>query len=305
MDTGYRMYRYQAYGLSILSDLIFPEFMEMSRSNLPFQENVIIRLASVSIEGLPQCEEAGFCHQLNRDTYWLNIPFVGRYLIESGRYITIEPIDGVDEDSVRAFILEPCMGILLMQRDGFVLHGNAIKINDQSIIFLGSYGVGKSSLATVFLQQGHSILTDGICSVTPKLEVIPAYPSMSLWFDTATYFNINTQPLRKIRPKIDRFTLPIDNNFDTKNTVVRSIFILDVHKKNDFSATPLVGGHKIKYLQKNIYKKTHIPILQKDALYFKSCANLANNVPMVLIHRPVTHFRIHELADFIQATGYF
>lgn len=304
MDPEYKMYCYQAYGLNILSDLIFPEFLEIP-SNVSFQEDVIIRLAHVSKKGLPQYEEEGFCHQLNRDMYWLNAPFIGRYLIESGRSITVEPLDGIDEDSIRAFILEPCMGILLMQRDHVVLHGNTIKIKDQSIVFLGDYGVGKSSLATVFLQQGHAILTDGICSITQKLEVVPAYPSMSLWFDTATYFDINTQSLRKIRPKIDRFTLPINNHFDTNNTVVRSIFILDLHKKDNFHATPLSGSHKINYLQKNIYKKNHLPILHKNALYFNRCADIANNVPMVLIHRPVKHFRIHELADFIQTTGYF
>lgn len=300
-----KVYQYQAYGLSVLSDLVFPEFIEIPASKLFFQEDIVIRFGAVPLEGLNHCVKQGYGYQLNQSMFWLNIPYIGRFLIESGQCITIEPVAGVDEDSIRAFVLEPCMGILLIQRELFVLHGNAMKINDQGIVFLGDYGVGKSSLAATFLQQGHSILTDGICALNSKFNVVPSYPSLSLWYDTASYLNIDLVPLRKIRPKIDKYALPIAMQFDNQNTLVKSIFILDLYKKDGFNATPLSGSVKVKYLQKNIYHKGHLSALQKSSLYFNYCAEVAKNIPIVLIQRPIKYFRIQELANFIQTSGYF
>lgn len=311
-----KMYRYQLFGLNILSELIFPEFTEFSEfseiqpqnnqemdSDLAAQWDVIIRFGKISHEGLIDCQVKSFCHQFNELSFWLNINNVGRYLIESGHSITIDPDDCADEDSIRAFILEPCIGILLTQRELFVLHGNTLKINGHHIAILGDYGCGKSSVSAAFLQKGHSISSDGLCIINNQFEVLSGYPCLNLWFDTAKYLNIDVQKYRKIRPEIDKFSIPIANNFVLKNQMIHAIFILNIYKKEDFSAQPLLGGDKIMHLQKQIYNKKYVSLLKKNGLYSGFFIQLSKKIPITLINRPMKYFQINELAEFIQKTG--
>ena len=154
--------RFSAYDLSIDSELAMPELLPGRHTGVP---DVHIRLGSVTVDGLPQGKQLGPFLWVAAETLWLEIPHIARFLISQGNEIIIDPEPGIDEDSVRVFLLGPVIGALLFQRGYLVLHGNAIRIGDQCLVCVGHSGVGKSTLAAGFMQRGYDILADDVVPV--------------------------------------------------------------------------------------------------------------------------------------------
>ena len=206
------MYHYHAFNLNIQSDLYFPELLEQPEYT-PADADLRIQFGDVSPSGLEHpLMMQPFC-QANAEALWLHVPGVAHFLITQGSQITLHPSPGVDEDSIRVFLLGSCMGALLMQRDLFLLHGNAVKVGRHCISFVGHSGAGKSTLSGAFFKRGYSILADDVCAVSAAGDVLPSFPQIKLWCDAAHQLNIETQSLRNIRPGIENTQFHLASTF--------------------------------------------------------------------------------------------
>jgi len=85
---------------------------------------------------------------------------------------------------VRLFLLGSAIGALMHQRGLLVLHGSTVKVGDECVVFLGSSGVGKSTLATQLRHRGYACLGDDVCAISIGEDGVPyaapAYPPASL-----------------------------------------------------------------------------------------------------------------------------
>lgn len=289
------MYSYYAFALTISSELAFPELLACSHSTSP---DVTIKWGEVSPQGLGI--STGLFYQATEAALWLHVPNVARFLISNGNQITIDPVKGVDEDSIRVFILGSCMGALLMQRDLFLLHGNAIKIGNQCISFVGHSGAGKSTLSAAFFKRGYSILADDVCAVGLDGQVRPSFPQIKLWFDAAKQLNIDTQALRRIRPLLEKFAVPLADQFHREALPLKMVYVLHAHNKNEFNMTAMTGMQKLQPLRVNTYRKNYLKGLAKDRGHFKQCAQIASQIGVARINRPNDGFKLDELVDLIK-----
>ena len=178
------MPNYTAFGLTIDADLDFPELQVIAK---PARSDVLIRNKKPS-------QTTGFC---------FTIDAIGTFEITEKHQITYNVRPETDLRNLRLFLLGSCMGALLQQRGYLVLHGNAISTIDRqnTMIFLGNQGVGKSTTAAWHLTQGHRILADDICAITFNANgealLIPSYPQPKLWQDSAELLGIQTTGLTR------------------------------------------------------------------------------------------------------------
>ena len=293
------MPNYYAFNLAILSDLELPELI-IHENPLGLQPDVVIQWGVVSASGLDHAVVNGVTFQANETSLWLHVPMIARYLITDGKQITIEPLVNGDEDSIRVFLLGSCMGALLMQRNLFLLHANAIKIGNHCISFSGASGAGKSTLSGAFLQQGYSILADDVCAINHKGEVIPSFPQIKLWADSSRHLAVDTQPLRKIRPAIEKFALPIGHHFHAQPLPLKVIYILHSHNKNTFEINNLTGSQKFNPLKNNTYRFRYLHGLGKGLSHLKHCGSIASLVSIAHITRPNHGFQLTELVELIK-----
>jgi hypothetical protein len=292
------MHHYRAFNLTISSQLNLPELCALPHQpELP--PDVRIQWGAVAAVGLDSPLVTDLEFQANEKSLWLNIPKVARYLISDGNQITIEPYAQSDEDSIRLFLLGSSMGALLMQRNVFLLHANAIKIGNQCISFAGASGIGKSTLAAAFLQKGYSILTDDVCAIDSKGDVLPGFPHIKLWADASRHMAIETQSLRKIRPTLDKFSVPAGTQFYGSPLPLKVVYILDAHNHNSFKFTQLNSSQKFNPLKNNTYRGQYLKGLCRVQSHFKQCGMIASQVEVVHITRPNRGFQLNALIERI------
>jgi len=294
------MYFYHAFGLHIYSAINLPELLD-GVNNTNIDRDVIIQFGTVSKTGLPDTVTRGAFYQANRDELWLDVPNVARYLITHGNSITIDPYEHADEDSIRVFLLGSCMGALLMQRDLFLLHANAIKIGDVCVSFSGNSGAGKSTLSGAFMSRGYSILADDVCAINQAGDVSPSFPQIKLWADSSHKLEIETHALRRIRPNIEKFAVPLEQQFYATHLPLKVVYILNSHNQDTFEFKAVEGMKKILPLKNNTYRHQYLKGLDKTKKHLKHTGSIASKIDVVRITRPKAGFELDKLVDLIQA----
>jgi hypothetical protein len=292
-------YSYVAFGLTIASEIELPELLAKDPTHASLAD-VTILYDEVSLAGMA-VESGGRCYfQASKKVIGLEIPHVGRFLMSEGKYIIIEPIAGVDPVILRLFVLSSCLSALLMQRDLFVLHGNAIKIGDACISFLGASGIGKSTLSGAFFRRGYSLLAEDVCAINQDFHVLPSIPQIKLWPDSAHKLGINTETLRRVRPDFDKFYLPLGEQFYSKALPLRVIYCLGASTSDAFDAQNALGVHKIMPLQQHIYRRDYLKGLLKEKLYYEQSALLSKQIDVIHLKRPTHGFQLDQLVDYVE-----
>jgi hypothetical protein len=293
------MHNYEAFKLLICSEIILPELPLAAESQLN-KEHINIKFGVVDASGLNCSATKGLFYQATESELWLHVPNIARFLVSNGNQIIIDAVPGIDEESIRVFILGSCMGALLMQRNLFLLHGNAVKIGEHCISFVGHSGAGKSTLCGAFFKRGYSILADDVCAIDANGFVLPSFPQIKLWFDAAQHLNIETKSLRKIRPRIEKFAVPLDQQFHTETLPLKIVYVLNPHNKSEFNLETIKGVQKLQPMQNNAYRKHYIKGLEREKGHFLQSANIANKVAVVRVTRPNEGFDLDQLVTLIE-----
>ena len=112
---------YQAYGLSIRSEINLPELLPAADQNEGSATNVQIILDQVPKSGLKDARRLSEWLHISPNALWIDIDRVARFQITDGEVITVYPYPESDEDSIRLYLLGSAFGALLNQRGLFVL----------------------------------------------------------------------------------------------------------------------------------------------------------------------------------------
>lgn len=287
---------YRCYGLTLVSDVELPELTPAElRPGEPAE--VRITIGTVAPEGLPSGQQIGPYLWVTPRQLWLQVPGVARFLIEGGDRITVEGEAGVDGDSIRVFLLGSAFGALLFQRGYLVLHGNAIQVGDQCLITVGRSGAGKSTLAAGFLQRGHALLADDVVPIDAHCRAVPGFPRIKLWQDTADKLGIDTAPLRRIRPHLEKYSLPLHDRFAGAPLPVRWVYLLGTHSEPDFRFEPIQGLRRFQPLRANTYRVRFLEGMALKAEHLQLCGQLAGRIRLVQVTRPEKGFALDELID--------
>ena len=291
--------RYSTYNLSIQSDLALPELPLCTQLGRP--PDVSIRLATVPAEGLPAGQQLGPFLWVTPDQLWLEVPHVARFWVQGGHTILVEPAPGIDEDSVRVFLLGSALGALLFQRGHLVLHGNAIRIGDQCMVCVGQSGAGKSTLAAGFMQRGYDILADDVVPVDAQCRALPGFPRIKLWQDVADKLHIDTSALARIRPNLEKFNFPLTQRPDQAPLPIRWVYILRSDNRDEITLEPIQGMQRFLPLRANTYRVKYLEGLALKVEHLKLCGQLASNIRLARVTRPQQGFKLDALIDHLLA----
>jgi hypothetical protein len=291
--------RYTAYHLSIESELALPELLPDAKNPAP--PDVDIRYAPIDAHGLADGQQIGPFLWVTSDSLWLQVPRVARFLVQGGQRILIDPQPGIDDESLRVFLLGSALGALLFQRGNLVLHGNAIRIGDQCMVCVGQSGAGKSTLAAGFMQRGYQILADDVVPVDANCCALPGFPRIKLWQDVADRLAINTQGLARIRPGIEKFNYPLTTPTTLAALPIRWIYILESDPMDGIRFTPIRGMDRFLPLRQNTYRLRFLEGMALKSEHLKLAGQLAGKVHLTRVTRSKNGFELDALIQSLLA----
>ena len=150
----------------------FPEFNLNIKSEIrlnlplsdktPFSEDIeIIKTKNIS---LPQIKNSKLnCFGDLNNYYYLKENLL-LAKIQRGKKIYVQLLKNIDEEIVSNMILNIPLGYCLYQKSKFVMHGSAFKKDNNSVLFLGESGSGKSSLVASLIGSGE-VLSEDLCLI--------------------------------------------------------------------------------------------------------------------------------------------
>jgi hypothetical protein len=294
---------YHIFGLNILSSIPLPA-RPIADPSCELVPDVVIEYGSTP-SALANPQTKGVYYQAAPEEFLLRVDSVANYFVQDGNHITIMPKSGIGEEEILIFLMGSAMGALLHQRNILVLHAGAIAVNDQSVIFSGDSGIGKSTLAAGFHKRGYPFLADDVCAIAMvdgKPAVIPGFPRLKLWADVLKKLDKDKDQLKRVRwtHGLEKYFLPVDPPHQIPMPL-KSVFVLETTNADKMEITALKGAGKIDPIIKNTYRLSFLNGLGGKKEHFKQCAAVAAKAAVYLTVRPNKRFLLTELMDMLEA----
>jgi hypothetical protein len=119
---------------------------------------------------------------------------------------------GAAPDTVRHLLLDQVLPLAMSTSRVFGLHASAVDTDDGAVAFVGSSGVGKSTLAARFARDGSPVLADDYVALDERERAWwahGAYPGLRLWRDVIATLGVEeTTPVAAYTSK-QRTTVPV------------------------------------------------------------------------------------------------
>lgn len=295
------LHEYRLFGLAIRSELPLPELFAGPSTDA---DAVDIRIGIVPDE--PSADDA--VHWLRTDGTGaiLTVNDIGRFRIDGGREIVIDPHPAASERNVRLFLLGSAMGVLLHQRGLLPLHANAIEIGGRAAAFLGHSGAGKSTLAAAFHDAGYRILSDDVCVVLRNKRGFmaqPGIPRLRLWRDAVERSGRTAGDHERAFDSLEKYTVRTDQATLSEALPMGAIYLLTRQDEGSdgLDIRRLSGVEAVRGLFENTYRGSFIEMVGDSRRHFESCLQLTNDVPVYELRRPWDGTRIDQTIVAIAA----
>lgn len=292
---------YKAFGLSIDSEIPFTELTLQHQTDFRNADITIKQeeLANLNINLTEK--EFGFLIQ-DREVIYKFLD-VAVFSIQEGKKILIYPLKEYREDVARSVILGTCMGIILLQRKILPLHGSAFYKEGKVYAIIGDSGVGKSTLASVFLKLGYGLMTDDVIAITFSQSnepiVIPSYPQQKLWETSLQEFNMDPSNYTSLFKRERKYAVPLTSTFIDYPSPLAGLYELKKGHEKELRIEQVNGLERLSMLYKNTYRNLVIPQLNLLHWHLEVSTRLVQSVEMNRITRPPEPFTAFDIADLI------
>ncbi len=234
----------------------------------------------------------------------VELPGLVRFRVEKGRSILMDIAPGINPAEVHPFLLGTGLALLCYQRKLVPFRGCAVCNEKRSIAVLGPSGVGKSAVAAAFLQRGYRLIADEIVILDPATgNVLPTYPAVKLWRDSAEVLGISSEVLVRTRPALEKYYLDVNDFVPDSPPPVQAVFLLNAKRS---AANPNISRLFGKAVLPRLLSNRCFPKLDQEpntaGRNFMACTRLARQ-PVYDAVRTHGFGKLNELMDLLEGAG--
>lgn len=297
MNEGSYMYR--VYGLSILSEMPFPE-LEVDGSGLVPDVRILFKPVP---ESLGNPKYSGFKCEVDKGIVLIRTDTIAKLLISGGDKIFIEKRKGARDYEIRMLLLGWGFGAVLHQRGVLPLHASAVALDQRGLALCAHSGYGKSTLAYAFLKRGYRILDDNIAALIPDEDgilVLPGYPEIKL--QGSDLRDLKEKP-RSVRPLLqsgDRYAVGLSNHFQREPVRLSRIFVLSRSASPSLKMTTLEGAAAFKALAEHTFCPKFLKCMEQPSKHFDKLVDLASRMPVFQLQFSIENHSPDEIVQLIK-----
>ena len=282
------MYYYWAYGLTIRSEMEFPELLPLRESTFHNIELLCGVAPEHNQESLNDIKKSIY---ISSDAYKLILPDVATYWAENGSCIIIQPALLADMSKVRLFCLSNVFAAILYQRGIIPIHAAGLKVNDRMVLICGHSGAGKSTLIGALKSRGFSLFSDDVCvpetNLSDQILMYSSYPMMKFWEETIKRLPSLGEPNIQLRPELNKFGYYFHEQFIQAALQPELVFFLEKSSQVDKVDIREIKGYELfQRLEANAYRGEYLGIVDLRLEHFNLFSSLANQLRGFIIIRP-------------------
>jgi hypothetical protein len=290
------VFSYLAYGLCIRAAMPLPELVAGEAEGGEVEGEVCIRFGRVEDppSAIPE-KRWGYFSPAPQEDY-LYCQQVGRFLVRGGRDIVVDPCSGLDERTLRLFIVGPVLAVLLRQRGRLLLHASAVAVADEAVLFMGSAGWGKSTTAAALHARGHGLVTDDVAVLRVeegRSVLFPGIPQLKLWPKTLVSLGEDPENLPRCTPRFEKRARPA-THFSSAPLRLKRIYVLD--EGDALEILPLRPLEALTELVRHTYGAMGVG----DPSHFFECASITDKVAMRRLRRQKSLSQLPKLVRLIE-----
>ncbi|MEA2048673.1 MAG: hypothetical protein U9O64_09540 [Campylobacterota bacterium] len=197
------------------------------------------------------------------------------------RNIFYQKYEKYSSDKLCYWVLHTFFPLVLEVEESLpILHVSSVEIEGKVVLFSACSNGGKSTLASYFMQQGHSLYSDDILAIQKRGEAYDA---------------IASYPFHRPYRKPETLGVYI-NNFASNPKPIHAIYYLErAAVSAKVEPIELFGIEKFKALHKSIF--FHFSDLKEEHFFFFT--QMAQHVPMYKIMIPFEKKRLGDVYDVI------
>ncbi|MFY8106727.1 MAG: serine kinase [Elstera sp.] len=294
---------FQLFGWRVRSALDLPELQ-------PWRDDAREPDVTIEIGPVPPLDAQAACFspavQITPRGVRLAIPAVAIFWVEAGARVTIDPVIALDAPDIRVFLLGTVLAVLCFQRGLLPLHASAVDIGGRVLLLSGVSGAGKSTLAAAFSARGYPLLSDDLCALEVQegqpLRVLPAFPRVKLWRDSAAQLQVPLDGLERSRDELDKYHVPLKEALFQPNALppAQVVFLRTERAPEQHPPRRLVGVEALR--RHDLVHRWRLgSALGCQALIFKAMVRLIEAVPVVEVARSADLADLPALVDRVRA----
>ena len=232
-----------------------------------------------------------------------------RFIMDGGaKSIWAEEGPGLSRDDVFTYLVGPIMGFVLRRREKLALHASSVIVDDMAIAICGEAGSGKSTTAAALALRGNQVLCEDICALQNLYGhkyVLPAYPRISLWPDSASRLFSSADVLPLVAKGWDKRYLQLDGQragFSNSPAPLGAIYLLAA--RSDARTAPSIERLSQREAALALVQNTYMNYLltkKQRAAEFYTIASLVSEVDCYCITPHADPARIRDLALLVEA----
>lgn len=277
-----RCFHYTVFGLTVRSEIELPELNPVDPA--AFDVDIGYRDLSAAAPGTSDLS-------VTADGALLWVPQIGRYRIERGCRILVDPADGVSSRNMRLFLLGSAFGALLHQRGLLPLHANAIVIDGHAVAFAGASGAGKSTLAALLHDRGYPLLSDDVCVIglddAGRAIAQAGVPRMRLWHDAVERSGRDARDFERALDGREKYYVPARRH--DAPAALGAIYVLKRagdDGEGQVGIRRLRGAEALNAVLAHTYRGRYVAPLGETRRHWTDCRALIARVPVFELERP-------------------
>lgn len=275
------MFFYKVYGVTVASDLLFPQLVVCEDTS---RYDVVIGKTELSEEIHKVLPEKKY--EFGKEYSWLSNTTC-QIRVYDGKRITYALTGDGHPEWLQTYILGYGMSMLALQREMLPIHCSVVADEKGAVLIAGESGAGKSTATTAFLKEGYTLMADDMAWVDGE-KVYPAFPYQKLCRDVVEREGYNPEDLIYIDEQKDKFLARYRGYFSTEARPMKGFILLYMTSEKKVTMRKLTGLDRLHVYVGNLFLRKLMTREQKYAPYIGAIGlKMASKVPLLCIGRPV------------------